>query len=87
MLEHVGMHHFDSYFASIARLLAPNGVALIHSIGVHHNAKRCNRWLKKYIFPGGYVPSLEQRTRAAGRQGLKILDMEIMRGHYAETLK
>ena len=87
MLEHVGMRHFDSYFASIARLLAPNGVALIHSIGVHHNAKRCNRWLNKYIFPGGYIPSLEKRTRAAGRQGLKILDMEIMRGHYAETLK
>jgi cyclopropane-fatty-acyl-phospholipid synthase len=53
MLEHVGMRHFDSYFASIARLLAPNGVALVHSIGVHHNAKRCNRWLNKYIFPGG----------------------------------
>jgi len=87
MLEHVGMRHFDSYFASIARLLAPNGVALIHSIGVHHNTKRCNRWLNKYIFPGGYIPSLEQMTRAAGRQGLKILDMEIMRGHYAETLK
>ena len=87
MLEHVGMRHFDSYFASIARLLAPNGVALIHSIGVHHNAKRCNRWLNKYIFPGGYIPSLEQMTRTAGRQGLKILDMEIMRGHYAKTLK
>ena len=40
MLEHVSMHHFDSYFASIARLLAPNGVSLVHSIGVHHNAKR-----------------------------------------------
>ena len=87
MHEHVGMRHFDSYFASIARLLAPNEVALIHSIGVHHNAKRCNRWLNKYIFPGGYIPSLEQMTRAAGRQGLKILVMEIMRGHYAETLK
>ena len=87
MLEHVGIRHFDSYFASIARLLAPNGVALIHSIGVHHNAQRCNRWLNKYIFPGGYLPSLEQMTGAAGRQGLKILDMEIMRGHYAETLK
>jgi cyclopropane-fatty-acyl-phospholipid synthase len=64
-----------------------NGVALIHSIGVHHNAKRCNRWLNKYILPGGYIPSLEQMMLAAGHQELKILDMEIMRGHYAETLK
>ena len=87
MLEHDGMRHFDSYFASIARLFAPNGVVLVHSIGVHHNAKCCNRWLNKYVFPGGYTPSLEQMTLAAGRQGLKILDMEIMRGHYAETLK
>ena len=87
MLEHFDMCHFDSYFTSIARLLAPNGVALIHSIGVHHNAKRCNRWLNKYILPGGYIPSLEQMMLAAGHQELKIVDMEIMRGHYAETLK
>ena len=87
MLEHVGERHFNSYFASIARLLAPNGVALVHSIGVHQTARRCNRWLNKYIFPGGYLPSLEQMTRAAGQQGLKILDIEIMRGHYAETLR
>ena len=60
MLEHVGMRHFDSYFASIARLLAPNGVALIHSIGVHHNAKSCNRWLNKYIFPGAISPRLNR---------------------------
>ena len=86
MLEHAGMRHFDSYFASDARLLAPNGVALVHSIEVHHNSKKCKRWLNKYIFPGGYILSLKQMTRVAGRQGLKILDMEIMRGHYAETL-
>jgi cyclopropane-fatty-acyl-phospholipid synthase len=63
--------------------LAPNGLALVHSIGVHHKAKRCNRWLNKYIFIGSYAPSLEHMTRAAGRQGLKTLDMEIMREHYA----
>ena len=87
MLEHDGMRHFDSYFASIARLFAPNGEVLVHLIGVRHNAKCCNRWLNKYVFPGGYIPSLEKMTLAAGRQRLKILDMEIMRGHYAETLK
>ena len=87
MLEHAGTRHFDSYFVSIARLLMPNGVALAHLIGVHHNAKRYNRWLNQYIFPRGYIPALEQMTRAAGRQELKIFNMEIMRRHYAETLK
>ena len=87
MLEHVGMRHFNSYFASIAWLLAPNVVALVHSIGAHYNTNRSNRYLHKYISPGGYKPSLEQITHAAGRQGLKILDMEIMRDHYAKTLK
>ena len=60
MLEHVGMRHFDSYFASIARLFAPNGVALVHSIGVLHNAIRCNRSLNKYIFPGAIRPRLNK---------------------------
>ena len=83
MLEHVGMRHIDSYFASIARLLAPNGLALVHSIGVHNNAKRCNHLLNRHIFSKSCIPSLEQMMRAAGRQGLKILDMEIMRGRYA----
>ena len=62
-------------------------MALVHSIGVHHNTKRYNRWLNKYIPPRGYIPLFEQIMPAAGHQGLKIRDMEIMRGYYAETLK
>ena len=57
------------------------------SITVHHDTERYIRWLNKYIFIRVYIPSIEQMTHAAGRQGLKTLDMEIMRGHYAETLK
>ena len=75
MLEHTGVRHFDSYFALIAWLLAPNRVVLVHLIRGHHDTKHCNRWLNTYIFPGGYITSLEQMTRAAGRQGLKIMDM------------
>ena len=75
MLEHTGIRHFDSYFALIAWLLAPNGAVLVHLIKLHHDTKHFNRWLNKYIFPGGYITSLEQMTRAARRQGLKILDM------------
>lgn len=87
MLEHVGATHLNSYFASIARLLAPDGLALVHSIGVSRKPRRCNRWINKYIFPGGYLPALEQVTAAASQHGLKILDIEIMSGHYEETLK
>ena len=62
-------------------------VAIVHSIGVSGTPRRCNRWINKYIFPGGYLPALEQVTAAASQQGLKILDIEINCGHYAETLK
>jgi len=87
MLEHVGADQFDRYFRAIAELLKPDGLAVVHAIGVNQTGNRCNRWLDKYIFPGGYLPSLEQMTYCASQQKLKILDIEIMRGHYAETLK
>ncbi len=87
MLEHAGTAHLPSYFASIARLLSADGLALVHSIGVSGTPRRCNRWIKKYIFPGGYLPPLEQVTAAASQQGLKILDIEVMSGHYEERLK
>ena len=65
----------DSYFASIARLLAADGLALVHSIVVSQWLRRCNRWINKFIFPGGYLPSLEQVSTAAIRHGLKIIDV------------
>ena len=65
MLEHVGAAQSPSYFASIARLLSPDGLALVHSIGVSGTPHRCNRWINKYIFTGGYLPALEQVTAAA----------------------
>lgn len=87
MLEHVGPHHYPSYFKQIRQVLAPQGVAVIHTIAVHHRAGPVNRWITKYIFPGGYLPSIQEIVGAAERQGLKLLDMEVLRGHYATTLK
>ena len=87
MREHVGAAHLPSYFASIAILLSLDGLALVRSIGVSGTPRRCNRWINKYIFPDGYLPALDQVTAAASQQGLKILDIEIMSGHYEETLK
>lgn len=87
MLEHVGPGNFGTYFRKVRELLNADGIAVIHSIGVHGKARPVNRWLQKYIFPGGFLPSLDQMVAATEMQGLKILDLEIMRGHYAETLK
>lgn len=76
-----------TYFDRVADLLAPGGVALIHSIAVHRRAAPVNRWMTRYIFPGGYLPSIEQLVRASSGRGWKLLDLEVMRGHYADTLR
>ena len=86
MLEHVGPSHFKSYFRTVSDRLAPDGVALIHAIGSFGRANPNNRWIDKYIFPGGYLPDLEQMSAAALECGLKITDIEIWRLHYADTL-
>lgn len=87
MLEHVGPHHLKTYFGAIKQRLAPGGIALIHSIAVNDHPAPVNRWIQKYIFPGGYLPSLDQIINAVTSQRIKILDMEIMRTHYADTLR
>jgi len=73
--------------AAIDRHLTEDGVAVIHSIG--RNGRPCSTspWLNKYIFPGGYLPTLRQMMRAIEKTGLKVTDIEILRLHYAETLK
>jgi len=87
MFEHVGVGHFDEYFAKCRELLAPDGVMVLHSIGRFDGAGDTNAWIQKYIFPGGYIPALSEVIPAIERQGLKITDIEILRLHYAETLK
>ena len=87
MFEHVGPAHFDTYFAQIADLLDDDGVALVHTIGRPDGPGATNPWISKYIFPGGYIPSLSEITAAVEKSGLFITDIEILRMHYAETLK
>ena len=86
MLEHVGFAQFETYFAHVARLLAPDGVALIHAIGRSDNKGGPDPWTQRYIFPGGYIPSLSQVLPAIEASGLIVTDIEILRLHYAETL-
>jgi cyclopropane-fatty-acyl-phospholipid synthase len=87
MFEHVGVPNYDAYFQAVARLLNDDGVAVIHSIGRKDIPAETNPWIAKYIFPGGYIPALSEVLPAVERAGLWVTDIEILRLHYAETLK
>jgi cyclopropane-fatty-acyl-phospholipid synthase len=87
MFEHVGAPNFRTYFQQISRLLTDDGVALIHSIGRRTTPGVTQPWIAKYIFPGGYIPALSEMIAAIEEAGLWITDVEILRLHYAETLK
>lgn len=87
MLEHVGKHHYGDYFGRIANLLDEDGVALIHTIGRTSPPGGTNPWIARYIFPGGYIPALSELVPHIEAHGLYITDIEVLRLHYAETLK
>lgn len=87
MLEHVGQFHYPEYFRQVRRLLKPDGVALIHTIGRMAPPQPTNAWIRRYIFPGGYLPSPTQMTRAIERNDLWLTDFEVLRDHYARTLE
>ncbi len=87
MLEHVGVPNYDAYFECLSNLLAPNGIALIHTIGRSGPPTSHDPWLHKYIFPGGYVPSLSELLPSMERAGLWQTDIEVWRLHYALTLR
>lgn len=87
MFEHVGVSNYDTYFKTIARLLADDGVALIHSIGRLDGPAPTNPFIARHIFPGGSLPALSEVMKAIEASGLLITDLEILRLHYAETLR
>jgi cyclopropane-fatty-acyl-phospholipid synthase len=87
MFEHVGVDHYDTFFSRCAELLDDNGVMLLHSIGRPEGPGITNPWITKYIFPGGYIPALSEVLPSIERAGLLVTDIEILRLHYAETLK
>jgi len=87
MFEHVGVGHYREYFNKVRDLLEDDGVALIHTIGRADGPGAANAWINKYIFPGGYVPALSEILPAIEGAGLYVTDIEVLRLHYAETLK
>ena len=87
MFEHVGVDYYDTYFKRCAELLADDGVMVLHAIGRAEGPGITNPWIAKYIFPGGYIPALSEVMPAIERAGLLVDDVEVLRLHYAETLK
>jgi cyclopropane-fatty-acyl-phospholipid synthase len=87
MFEHVGVAHYIEFFTKVKELLADDGVMLLHSIGRMESPGATNTWLRKYIFPGGYTPAMSEVLSAIEKVGLWVTDIEILRLHYAETLR
>ncbi|MBI5164548.1 MAG: class I SAM-dependent methyltransferase [Magnetospirillum sp.] len=87
MFEHVGCRHYPRFFAALRERLDEDGVALLHAIGRSDGPGTTNPWLRKYIFPGGYAPALSEVLAAVEPSGLHVTDIEILRGHYARTLR
>ena len=86
MFEHVGAPQFDTYFVKVNDLLAPEGLALIHTIGHVGPPNYSDPWMEKYIFPGGYAPALSEMQASVDKQRLVTQDIEVLRTHYARTL-
>jgi len=87
MFEHVGVNHYPQFFAKVRELLTDDGIALLHSIGRMDGPGATNEWIRKYIFPGGYSPALSEVLPTVERQKLWVTDVELLRLHYAETLR
>ena len=87
MFEHVGVGHYREFFEKVHDLLTDDGVALLHTIGRTDGPAATNPWLAKYIFPGGYIPAMSEIIPAIERTGMCITDIEVLRLHYASTLR
>ena len=87
MFEHVGIGHYREFFTKVRSLLHEDGAAVVHSIARSDGPSATNAWIAKYIFPGGYIPALSEVVPHIERAGLYVTDIEILRLHYAETLK
>lgn len=87
MFEHVGVNQYNDFFSKVRETLTEDGVALLHSIGRQDGPGFTNPWIRRYIFPGGYSPALSEVLPEIERQRLWVTDIEILRLHYAETIR
>ena len=86
MFEHVGSENLPKYFQDVHKYLNKDGIALIHGI-TRQQGGATNAWINKYIFPGGYIPGLQEIVGDIVDSGLQITDMEALRRHYQRTLE
>ncbi|MDT9599454.1 cyclopropane-fatty-acyl-phospholipid synthase family protein [Sphingosinicella rhizophila] len=87
LIEHLGTPHYPGFFAHMRRLLKPDGVMFSHCCGRMGGPGVTDKWTRKYIFPGGYIPSLSELVSEAERNRLIVTDVEALRFHYAHTLE
>ena len=87
MFEHVGVGFYRTFFAKCRELLRDDGIALLHTIGRLEPPGGTHPWIRKYIFPGGYIPALSEVSAAIEHENLLICDVEMLRNHYARTLR
>ena len=87
MFEHVGRKFYKKFFKQVSNLLTDDGVALIHTIGSVKSPRQPQPWITKYIFPGGYTPSLSEIADPIEKSGLVLSDLEVLRLHYFHTLR
>ncbi|MDC3153163.1 cyclopropane-fatty-acyl-phospholipid synthase family protein [Pelagibacteraceae bacterium] len=86
MFEHVGVKYFKTYLSKANDILKENGVFLLHTIGQRGKPTATSPWIRKYIFPGGYIPSLSEVMNATQKLNINVTDVEVLRLHYAHTL-
>jgi cyclopropane-fatty-acyl-phospholipid synthase len=87
MFEHVGRQYYKTFFRKCGDLLADDGVMLLHTVGRSTEPREPNAWVWKYIFPGGYAPSLQELTTAIAQSEFRATDIESLNPHYERTLQ
>ena len=87
MFEHVGVNYFSKFFLKTGQLLNDKGIFLLHTIGYKGKPTATSPWMRKYIFPGGYIPSLSEILKVCEKHEITIYDIEVLHHHYAHTLK
>ncbi|MGI9361703.1 MAG: class I SAM-dependent methyltransferase, partial [Parasphingorhabdus sp.] len=87
MFEHVGRPQFATFFRCCANMLTDDGVMLLHTIGRIGTPGTTDAFTRKYIFPGGYIPALSETVAASEKYRLIASDVEMLRLHYARTLR
>ncbi len=86
MFEHVGKENIPVYMRAVKKMLKPGGLSMLHTI-THMKESPVNSWIEKYIFPGGYIPSLRETIWQLPEHGFHVIDVESLRLHYARTLE